>query len=92
MSSAITPTSVSSAASAKHSETPTSTASAEDPTPTVAFASDDPNGIAWVEGSDSDPEPIRGSLGASVLGPQNVPIDQQNADMLAPPTTDNGDV
>ena len=35
---------------------------------------------------------IRDTLGASILGPQNIPIDQQNPDLLAPPTTDAGTV
>jgi len=38
------------------------------------------------------PEAIRGPTGNKVLGPQNIPIDLQNPDALAPPTTDNGDV
>jgi len=39
-----------------------------------------------------DPEPIRGSLGASILGPNNEPVNDQNPDLLAPPTTDQGTV
>ncbi|QRW24238.1 oxalate decarboxylase [Rhizoctonia solani] len=38
------------------------------------------------------PEPIRGSRGANILGPQNVELDRQNPDILAPPTTDSGSV
>ncbi|KAF8754513.1 Oxalate Decarboxylase [Rhizoctonia solani] len=38
------------------------------------------------------PEPIRGAAGAKLLGPQNVPIDRQNPDFLASPSTDNGAV
>ncbi|KAL4248726.1 RmlC-like cupin domain superfamily protein [Abortiporus biennis] len=38
------------------------------------------------------PEPIRGQLGASILGPDNQPINDQNPDLLAPPTTDAGTV
>jgi hypothetical protein len=63
-------------------------------TPTVPLASDDPNVALW--GPDSEvipgkiPAPIRGQLGASILGPDNIPIDLQNPDLLAPPTTDNG--
>jgi oxalate decarboxylase len=38
------------------------------------------------------PEPIRGSDGATILGPQNVPLAQQNRDLLAPPSTDANNV
>ncbi|KAG6826739.1 hypothetical protein H0H92_014629 [Tricholoma furcatifolium] len=37
-------------------------------------------------------EPIRGSLGAPLLGPTDPEIVQQNPDLLAPPTTDHGSV
>lgn len=69
-----------------------STASAPAASETVPLASDNPNGILWLPDTDITPEAIRGSLGATVLGPQNVEIDRQNADLLAPPTTDAGDV
>jgi hypothetical protein len=44
--------------------------------------------------SDADlrPQPVRGDTGAVILGPENVPIELQNADALAPPYTDNGRV
>ncbi|CDO75540.1 hypothetical protein BN946_scf184883.g2 [Trametes cinnabarina] len=74
------------------STAPSTTSSAAPEWETVAPASDDPNGILWTEGSTSDPEGIRGSLGATVIGPQNVPIALQNPDLLAPPTTDSGSV
>ncbi|KAG2363492.1 putative oxalate decarboxylase/oxidase [Suillus spraguei] len=61
-------------------------------TPTVPYASDDPNYPMWNEDEDIIPEPIRGSLGASILGPQNIPLELQNPDILAPPTTDEGSV
>jgi oxalate decarboxylase len=38
------------------------------------------------------PEPIRGNLGASIIGPRNVPIERANRDQLAPPRTDSGTV
>ncbi|KAJ8595812.1 putative oxalate decarboxylase/oxidase [Rhizopogon salebrosus TDB-379] len=60
--------------------------------PTVPYASDDPNLPLWNPFEDITPEPIRGSLGTTVIGPQNVPIDLENPDLLAPPTTDSGDV
>ena len=69
-----------------------SVASAASSTPTVPLASDDPNYQLWNETSDITPEPIRGSLGGTILGPQNVPLELQNADSLAPPTTDGGDL
>ncbi|KIK98029.1 hypothetical protein PAXRUDRAFT_135041 [Paxillus rubicundulus Ve08.2h10] len=74
------------------SVTPSSTSAAASPNPTVPYASDDPNGVLWLPSSDIIPTPERGALGASVLGPQNIPIDLMNADLLAPPTTDNGDI
>ncbi|KAF7789735.1 hypothetical protein EIP86_000681 [Pleurotus ostreatoroseus] len=59
---------------------------------TVAFASDDSNGLLWTDTSNTVPEAIRGSLGANILGPQNIPVDLENADFLAPPSTDAGTV
>ncbi|KAH9945408.1 oxalate decarboxylase [Epithele typhae] len=61
---------------------------------TVALASDDANDILWFADTPNNPDPqaIRGSLGATVLGPANIPIDQQNADFLAPPSTDAGSI
>ncbi|EDQ99884.1 uncharacterized protein LACBIDRAFT_315085 [Laccaria bicolor S238N-H82] len=72
------------------------------PVPTQVDLGGDPNGIAytdsnpnkelWHAGSKIVPQPQRGSLGALILGPQNVPLELQNADLLAPPTTDHGSV
>lgn len=59
-------------------------------TPTMPYASDNANAMMWEVGTDEDVAPIRGSLGANILGPQNIAIDQQNPDLLAPPTTDHG--
>ena len=36
------------------------------------------------------PEPERGDQGASILGPRNDPVDRENPDLLAPPSTDAG--
>ena len=73
-----------------------STASAASATPTLAYASDYANGLMWNPASTTDTEedlqPIRGTLGASILGPQNLALQQQNPDLLAPPTTDHGTV
>ncbi|KAF8889600.1 RmlC-like cupin domain-containing protein [Infundibulicybe gibba] len=50
----------------------------------------DPNLPLWGLDSDVAPQPIRGNLGATILGPQNKPLELENADLFAPPTTDNG--
>lgn len=70
---------------------PSMLSSAAQTVPTVSYASNDPNRIIY--GLDTDllePEPIRGSIGASILGPHNVKLGQENPDLLAPPTTDEG--
>ncbi|KAJ3814890.1 oxalate decarboxylase [Lentinula aff. lateritia] len=67
--------------------------SAAEPTPTVPYASTAPNAVLWgPASSNSIPKPFRGKTGGSVLGPDNIPIDLQNPDLFAPPSTDNGDV
>jgi len=38
------------------------------------------------------PDPIRGTDGASVLGPRNTPVERENLDVLIPPRTDSGTV
>jgi|SRR6267154_5017857 len=60
------------------------------PSATVAPASDDPNYQAYPPGTSGPAQPVRGDLGANIIGPQNIPIQQQNPDVLAPPSTDNG--
>ncbi|KAI0787733.1 RmlC-like cupin domain-containing protein [Fomes fomentarius] len=62
------------------------------PAATAPLASDDPNPILFLPDTGIIPTAQRGQLGANVIGPQNVPIDRQNADLLAPPTTDHGSV
>ncbi|KAN0126105.1 oxalate decarboxylase [Lactarius tabidus] len=69
---------------------PTSTAPSE--SATVVPASDNPNYVIFPPGSDVSAQPIRDALGASILGPQNLPLQRQNPDLLAPPTTDHGSV
>lgn len=70
-----------------------SAASAAEPSATIGFASENPNRLAFGASETEDaPQPIRDTLGASILGPQNVALDQQNPDLLAPPTTDAGTV
>jgi len=39
-----------------------------------------------------DPQPIRGDLGATILGPRNVPLERENPDLLASPYTDSGTI
>ena len=84
-----TSTSVSLSASKTATETSDSPAQ---PSPTVPYASDDPNYWLWNETTTEVPQPERGTLGANIQGPQNVEIDRQNPDILAPPTTDSGTV
>jgi oxalate decarboxylase len=43
-------------------------------------------------GGRAAPEPIRGDLGASILGPRNVPVEAENPSLLASPWTDSGTV
>ncbi|KAJ7056856.1 oxalate decarboxylase [Mycena amicta] len=69
------------------------TSSAPASTATVPFASTDPNEVLWgLDPSSGKPAPIRGSLGAPILGPENVALEQENPDLFAPPTTDSGSV
>jgi oxalate decarboxylase len=35
---------------------------------------------------------IQGDLGASILGPRNLPVERENPDLLASPQTDNGTI
>ena len=71
---------------------PSSTIDSSLPVPTLPYASDDLNESFLDKFQVENPEPIRGSRGTSLLGPQNVPLDRQNSDLLAGPTTDNGAV
>jgi oxalate decarboxylase len=41
---------------------------------------------------DVGPQPIRGDLGAPILGPRNVPLERENPDQLASPYTDSGTI
>jgi oxalate decarboxylase len=38
------------------------------------------------------PKPTRSNLGASIIGPRNVPLEGENPDQLAAPGTDSGTV
>ncbi|KAG8684273.1 hypothetical protein FRC11_012379 [Ceratobasidium sp. 423] len=88
--SSLAPTSSSS--SVTPSSTSTSTSDAALPSPTVAYASDDPNGSLLNQYQGGTPEPERGAAGANILGPQNIPLERESPDFLAPPTTDSGSV
>jgi oxalate decarboxylase len=48
--------------------------------------------LASAAGGGSAPEPIRGDEGASILGPRNEPLERQNPNALAPPSTDAGNM
>ena len=72
--------------------TSTSTSTAAAPSSTVPYASDDPNNELWNANSNIVPEAQRGRYGATVLGPQNIPLELENPSFLAPPTTDHGTV
>ncbi|KAI0076203.1 oxalate decarboxylase [Panus rudis PR-1116 ss-1] len=71
---------------------PTTTTPVVAPSPTVAYASNDLNEPLWDFNSRIVPQAMRGTLGANILGPQNVPITLENPSLLAPPTTDHGTV
>jgi oxalate decarboxylase len=45
-----------------------------------------------IQGNGKPPQPIRGNLGASVLGPRNVPVERENPDLFASPLTDSGTI
>jgi hypothetical protein len=65
----------------------TPTNSAAQSTATVPFISLEPNGPLWDSTFQGSPQPIRGSLGATLLGPTDDGIDKENPDLLAPPST-----
>ncbi|KDN38503.1 hypothetical protein RSAG8_09488, partial [Rhizoctonia solani AG-8 WAC10335] len=71
---------------------PSPTTDSSYPSPTVPYASDDLNESDINKFQNELPEPIRGSDGAKILGPQNVELDRQNPDFLVSPSTDSGSV
>lgn len=80
-------------ASAVAQSTPSGSSSAPSPITTDPPASDDPNYWLWTADSlDVNPQPVREGLGAAIIGPQNIPMQLENSDALAPPTTDAGTV
>jgi oxalate decarboxylase len=40
----------------------------------------------------NSPQPIRGDRGAAILGPRNIPLERENPDLLASPSTDAGTI
>lgn len=79
------------AAPASGASTASYASSAAEPSETVPLASDNPNGVLWsASETNGDPQPIRGSLGSTIMAEQNVELQRQNPDLLAPPTTDHG--
>ncbi|KAF8674558.1 Oxalate Decarboxylase [Rhizoctonia solani] len=85
----LTSTSTSTPASATAA---TGTSAAAVPSPTVPYASDDPNYSYLDRYQSGTPEPIMGAAGADILGPQNIPLERESPDFMAPPTTDSGTV
>ncbi|KDN37488.1 hypothetical protein RSAG8_10150, partial [Rhizoctonia solani AG-8 WAC10335] len=65
----------------------TNTSDATLPSPTVAYASDDPNDLYLDQYHSGTPELIIGAAGANILGPQNIPLERESPDFLVPPTT-----
>ncbi|KAJ1303774.1 hypothetical protein OPQ81_008197 [Rhizoctonia solani] len=80
------------ALSTTSSASTTGTSDASLPSPTVAYASDDPNYSYLDQYQSGTPEPIIGVAGGNILGPQNIPLERESPDFLAPPTTDSGSV
>ena len=70
-------------------QSPSATVSAVVPSYTGPKISTDPNYVLF-NAESPNPEPARGNLGSNILGPQNLAIELQNSDSLAPPTTDHG--
>ncbi|CAE6434533.1 unnamed protein product [Rhizoctonia solani] len=71
---------------------PSPTTDSPYPSPTVPYASEELNEPYLDKFQEGLPEPIHGSKGAKILGPQNVALDRENPDFLLPPTTDSGSV
>lgn len=76
------------AASSPSTATPTK--SAAQSTATVPFIALEPNGPFWDTTFQGSPQPIRGSLGAKLLGPTDDAIVKENPDLLTPPSADHG--
>jgi oxalate decarboxylase len=48
--------------------------------------------IGTVTSTNGIPEPVRGSQGAPILGPRNIPLERENPDLLVSPETDAGTI
>ncbi|TFK69051.1 oxalate decarboxylase [Pluteus cervinus] len=70
----------------------TSVSIASSPGQTAGFASDNANNLEWSVDASGVHQPIRGTLGATIIAQTNNPIVQQNPDIVAPPATDVGTV
>ncbi|TEB31500.1 oxalate decarboxylase [Coprinellus micaceus] len=70
----------------------TSTESVVPPSESGPVISLNPNNPVWDSSFTGPFDSIRGPLGATIIGPNNPNIAQQNPDLLAPPTTDHGSV
>ncbi|GJJ14952.1 hypothetical protein Clacol_009222 [Clathrus columnatus] len=86
------PASSESSASPDSPSSPSSVSSAPTQSFTAGLTSDDPNDSLFDQFQNEIPEAIRGTLGATVIGPQNVIEDRLSPDFLAPPSTDAGSV
>ena len=59
---------------------------------TAGTASDDANDQVFPQDSKAPAEAINGQLGGSLIAPDDTVLDDQNPDLLAPPSTDAGTV
>ena len=63
------------------------------PVPAVPYASDNPNFQTYPQNAAiSDPQPVRGPLGAPIMSTPNIPLELENPSLLSPPTTDHGNM
>lgn len=58
----------------------------------VAPATNERKRIVAQPAEASVPEPIRGGLGAAIMGPRNEPLERENPNLLASPYTDSGTI
>lgn len=80
------------AGSSSASNAGTAVSIASTPGQTAGFASDNANNLEWAVDASGVHQPIRGTLGATIIAQTNNPIVQQNPDIVAPPATDVGTV
>jgi len=73
------------------SSTVSVTSSAPASSATLPFIDLDPNGPLWGP-DETNPQPIRGSLGATIMGPDDIDTARNNPDLIAAPSTDHGSV